>query len=91
MLQTASFAWLGIALARYRGWPLAFTATTVITLYVAANLYLAELLSRLAPSLTPIFYGNHAIPVNALTLVALIVAMKTVQRPFDRSMTAVAR
>lgn len=91
MLQTASFAWLGTALARYRGWPLAFSATTIITLYIAANLYMAQLLMRLAPSLMPIFYGTYAIPANALTLVALIVAMKTIQRPFDRPETAVAR
>lgn len=31
MLQTAAFAWLGVALARYRGWRLAFNAITILT------------------------------------------------------------
>ncbi len=91
MIQTAAFAWLGVALARYRGWSLAFSATTVLTLYVAGNLYLIQWLGRLIPGLTSIMYAASPIPLNAVTLGALILMMQGIQRPFDRRDLAVAR
>jgi len=90
MIQTAAFAWLGVALARYRGWPLAFNATTLLTVYVLANLYAIQWASRVAPSLTSAFY-NSAIPANAVTLVALILMMQAIQRPFDRRTVGASR
>jgi hypothetical protein len=91
MVQTAAFAWLGVALARYRGWPLAANATTILTIYVAANLYLMQWATRMAPSLAPILYATSAIPANAMTLAALILMMQAIQRQFDRPETDIAR
>jgi hypothetical protein len=91
MIQTAAFAWLGVALARYRGWSLAFSATTILTLYVAGNLYLMQWLGRLIPGLTSIVYAASPIPLNAVTLAALILLMQAIQRPFDHRDLAVAR
>ena len=91
MIQTAAFAWLGVALARYRGWPLTFNATTILTIYVVANLYLIQWVSRIAPSLGSILYGTAAIPANAVTLAALILMMQAIQRPLDRRNVATVR
>ena len=90
MIQTAAFAWLGVALARYRGWPLAFNATTLLTIYVLANLYVLQWASRIAPSLTSVLY-NSVLPANAVTLAALILMMQAIQRPFDRRDVATIR
>ena len=90
MVQTAAFAWLGVALARYRGWPLAINATTILTIYVAANVYLFQWIARIAPSLTSVLYATSAIPVNAMTLAALIVMMQAIHRPFDHRDAATA-
>jgi hypothetical protein len=91
MVQTAAFAWLGVALARYRGWPLAINATTILTIYVAANVYLFQWIARTAPSLTSILYATSAIPANAVTLAALIMMMRAIHRQFDRRDLATVR
>lgn len=90
VIQTAVFAWLGVALARYRGWPLALSASTILTLYVAGNFYLMQWLGRLLPGVTSLAYAASPIPANAVTLAALILMMQAIQRPFDRpELTAV--
>ena len=91
MIQTAVFAWLGAALARYRGWPLAFNTTTILTVYVLSNLYLMRWATWMLPSLTSILYATSVIPFNAVTLAALILMMQAIQRPFDRQHAALSR
>ena len=91
MIQTAVFAWLGAALARYRGWPLAFNTTAILTVYVLSNLYLMRWATWMLPSLTSILYATSVIPFNAVTLAALILMMQAIQRPFDRQHAALSR
>jgi hypothetical protein len=83
IMQMATFAWLGVALARYRGWTLAITTTTILTLYVIANLHQFELVNHFAPSLTPLLYGTYSIPANAVTLGLLILLCRAILRPFE--------
>lgn len=91
MIQTAVFAWLGAALARYRGWPLTFNTTAILTVYVLSNLYLMRWATWMLPSLTSILYATSVIPFNAVTLAALILTMQAIQRPLDRHHAALAR
>jgi hypothetical protein len=91
MIQIAAFAWLGVALARYRGWPLALNATTILTIYVFSNLYLMQWAARITPGLASMLYATSAVPANAVIMAALILTMQAIQRPFDRRDVAAAK
>jgi hypothetical protein len=92
------FAWLGVVLARRRGWPLTVISTTMLCTWVFANLaglYLLDLVLRSTPAwrpiLEPLVIGTYAIPPNLLTLVALILMWRGVETGFDRFTSAGTR
>jgi hypothetical protein len=88
------FAWLGVVLAKRRGWPLALSASIVLGTWQVLNFTAFPVyawLARLIPGLDAVLFGTYALPTNLLTLVALILLWRTVERVFDRPDAAPVR
>ncbi|HKE83199.1 MAG TPA: hypothetical protein VKB50_05580 [Vicinamibacterales bacterium] len=90
------FAWLGVVLARRRGWPLALIATGILGTYVwlnttALTLHLYGWLASSIPGVEALLFGTYGVPPNLVTLVGLIAAWRAIERVFDRSDPALVR
>jgi hypothetical protein len=81
------FAWLGVVLARRRGWPLALIATSILGSYVWLNTAATPLYFRVArsiPGLETLLFGTYSLPTNLVTLTGLIVLWRGIERIVDR-------
>jgi len=93
-ISMVPFAWLGVVLSRRRGWPLGFSACTILGTWVLLNVtgfsFLYPL-ARLVPGLDAALFSRYSVPSNLLTLVGLILLWRTIERRFDRRDVVPAR
>ena len=92
-LSMIPFAWLGVVLARRRGWGLAASAAAILGtwVFVNATAFPYYQVAHIVPGLETVLFDRYSVPPHMVTLIGLIIVWRAIERCFDRLTVASAR